>query len=145
MPRTSKRAIESARKKADSLAMREAGATLQQIADRHWSGHRANAHRAITEAMAELPAESVAEIRRLESARLDQMHLGAWTGARRGDDRAIASIIRIMERRAKLLGLDMPTQTEEVGNGIVHVHFDAAVKPGGMAAVELEVDPPVGS
>lgn len=145
MARTSKRAIEAARKKADALAMREAGATLQQIADKHYSGHRSNAHRAITEALAELPVESAEEVRKLENARLDQMHLGIWTRARRGDEKAIAAVLRIQERRAKMNGTDAPAQTEELGNGIVTVVFDSAVQPQGMADIEMEVDAPLGS
>lgn len=142
MARTSQRALEAARKKREALALREAGATLQTIGDKLYKGDRSNAHRAITEALAEQAAENVAEVRALENARLDQMLLGAWPRARKGDNHAIASVIRIMDRRAKLNGLDMPIKTEEVGDGIVHVHFDASVRPGGMAEVELEVDPP---
>jgi hypothetical protein len=145
MPRTNKRAIEAVRKVKDSLAMREAGATLQQIADKHYSGHRSNAHRAISAALAAIPAESAEEVRKLENARLDQMHLGAWKRARMGDDKAIASVLRIMERRAKMNGTDAPSQTEELGGGVINVHFDSAVQPSGMSKIELEVDPPLGS
>jgi hypothetical protein len=141
--RTSARAIEAARKKADALKMREAGATLQQIGDKHYRGDRSNAHRAITEALAEQAAENVEEVRKLENARLDAMLLGLWKNATRGDHQATGAVIRIMERRAKLNGLDAPIQTEELGDGVVNVIFDARVKPSGMAPVELEVDGPV--
>lgn len=143
MARTSRRAIEAANKKADALLMREAGATLQQIGDKHYRGDRSNAHRAITEALAERAAENVEEVRQLENARLDAMQLGLWKNATRGDHLASAAVIRIMERRARLNGLDRPVQTEEVGAGNVTVVFDSRVQPGGMSDVELEVDPPV--
>lgn len=143
MARTSARAIAAAKKKADSLRMREAGATLQQIADKHWSGHRSNAHRAITEALAEVSVENVEEVRKLENARLDAMLLGLWKNATRGDTQSTAAVVRIMERRARMNGTDAPTQTEELGDGIVNVIFDGRVKPGGMAEIELEVDGPV--
>jgi hypothetical protein len=35
-----------------------------------------------------------------------------WTKALNGDVRAVDSVLRIMERRAKLLGLDAPTKID---------------------------------
>lgn len=143
MARTTARHIEAARKREAALRMREAGATLQQIADKHYSGHRANAHRALTQAIRDLPVESAEEVRKLENARLDAMLLGHWKNATRGDHQATGAVVRIMERRARMLGTDAPTQTEELGDGVVNVIFDARVKPSGMVGAVLEVDPPV--
>ena len=53
-------------------------------------------------------AEDVALVRQLELARLDDLTLNVWPRARAGDDRAIVVVLRLMERRARLLGLDGP-------------------------------------
>ena len=42
----------------------------------------------------------------LELDRLDAMLLGLWQRARSGDEKAVDRVLRIMERRARLLGLD---------------------------------------
>ena len=47
----------------------------------------------------------------LELERLDALTLAAWPRARAGDDRAIRVVLRIMQRRAKLLGLDAPLKS----------------------------------
>lgn len=46
--------------------------------------------------------------RELEKDRLDKVQTAIWTKVLRGDLRAIDTFLRISQRRAKLLGLDMP-------------------------------------
>ena len=46
----------------------------------------------------------------LELLRLDDMLFGLWPDARRGDNTAVVTVLKIMERRSKLLGLDMPVK-----------------------------------
>jgi len=48
----------------------------------------------------------------LEALRLDQMQAALWQRATDGEVRAIDRILRIMERRARLLGLDEPERRE---------------------------------
>lgn len=57
-----------------------------------------------------MDAESV---RDMELERLDQLQSSLWSA--RKDPSVAGTIIRIMERRAKLLGIDAPTRTELVG------------------------------
>ncbi|MFJ8430480.1 hypothetical protein ACIQ9P_04150 [Kitasatospora sp. NPDC094019] len=60
--------------------------------------------------------ESIEELRALEDARLDRMFLVAYRKAvRDGDLPAIDRALRIMERRARLLGLDRPIRAEITG------------------------------
>jgi hypothetical protein len=56
--------------------------------------------------------EQAQELRALEALRLDQMQAALWQQATDGDVRAIDRILRIMERRARLLGLDEPERRE---------------------------------
>lgn len=48
----------------------------------------------------------LAELRDVEALRLDRLQLAAWPQALRGDLPSIDRVLRIMERRARLLGLD---------------------------------------
>ena len=50
------------------------------------------------------------EVRRLELERLDAMQLALVTKVKKGDTAAIQTVLKIMERRAKLLGLDAPQE-----------------------------------
>jgi len=73
---------------------------------------RGSAHKIYTRALARVHAEPAAEVRQLESSRLDRMGEILW--AILLDDKkqietrlkVVDRIIRLMERRAKLLGLD---------------------------------------
>ena len=57
-------------------------------------------------------ARDVDEIVELELMRLDRLQLLEWRKAQRGDGRAVQNILKIMERRSSLLGLDKkPTET----------------------------------
>lgn len=46
----------------------------------------------------------------LDLRRLDRMQLSLWTKALDGDIQAQTTILRIMERRSRLLGMDAPTK-----------------------------------
>ena len=54
-------------------------------------------------------------IRELELIRLDHMTQRLAADVNRGDTKAITTEVRIMERRAKLCGLDEPTKAELSG------------------------------
>lgn len=48
--------------------------------------------------------------RALQLERLEEMHFGLWNLAINGDHTAVDRIIKIMDRQAKLLGLDSPSK-----------------------------------
>lgn len=58
--------------------------------------------------------ENVRSMVTLELSRLDDMMLGIWSNARQGDLKAIDATLKIMERRAKLLGLDVSSTAKQV-------------------------------
>jgi hypothetical protein len=88
------------------LEMRRAGFSFQAIADELHISHRSDAAKLYKRAMARTLQEPAADIRRLESERLDALQVGVWARAIAGDPRSVDSVVRVMERRAKLLGLD---------------------------------------
>ena len=55
-------------------------------------------------------AETAVKYKTLELKRLDRLWLSHWKKALAGDVQATGQLLRIMERRAKLLGLDAPAK-----------------------------------
>ena len=62
-------------------------------------------------------AESAESIIELEIQRLDAMLDKLWDKVELADEKAIDRVLRIMERRAKLLGLDAPTKQDFTSDG----------------------------
>src|SRR5262245_36652802 len=60
-------------------------------------------------------------LRDLEGRRLDVLQLALAPGIRTGDPRAIATAVRLMERRARLFGLDAPTEFSGPNGGPLQV------------------------
>jgi len=52
------------------------------------------------------------EFRMIETATLNSVQAGLWAKVQRGDARAAEVVVKVSERRSKLLGLDAPVQTE---------------------------------
>lgn len=70
------------------------------------------ARRLVVQALESSRPENVAQLRKLEQERLDRLIFAVWAKALRGDTQAVLSVLRIMERRAKLLGLDAPMKID---------------------------------
>lgn len=109
-------------KERQAVALLQAGATYQQIADRLGYASTSSAFDAVQRGL-EGVATATEEVRRLELSRLDALLLSWWqaalgTPAAAGraatppDSQAFANVMRIMERRAKLLGLDKPYEID---------------------------------
>jgi hypothetical protein len=95
-----------------ALELRKAGATYQVIADQLGYASPRGAHKAVASALKATLREPADGLRELELARLDSALLAIWRRVQSGDDKAIDRLVRIMERRAKLLGLDEPPRTK---------------------------------
>jgi len=95
-----------------ALELRKAGATYQAIADQLGYASPHGAHAAVASALKATLREPAEALRELELVRLDSALLGIWRRVQSGDYKAIDRLVRIMERRAKLLGLDTPRRTE---------------------------------
>lgn len=78
----------------------------------------AAAYQAITQGINAVRLDSAEQMREIELTRLDALQTLAWKAieraAKRGDTRAVStgvnSVVRISDRRAKLLGLDAPVK-----------------------------------
>jgi hypothetical protein len=65
-----------------------------------------------------VPREAGEEAIALEQERLDRLQVLAWRVAEKGDVRGMREVTRILERRAKLLGLDARDRADEDQDGI---------------------------
>jgi hypothetical protein len=97
-----------------ALELRRAGVTYEGIAERVGYQTRNGAHRAVARVLARNPAADVDAVRELETDRLDRLLVAVWPVALKGDAKAVDQVLKIAERRARLLGLDVPTTVTEV-------------------------------
>lgn len=91
-----------------AVELRKAGASYAQIADALGLASASSAYRNVMRALARNQSEEVEELRMIEGARLDRMQQSLWHNAVRGDLPTVDRVLRIMERRARLFGLDAP-------------------------------------
>lgn len=110
------RTVDTAARDAEACRLRTLGLTYEQIASQLGFSDRSNARSAVERGLVAIVAEPAEELRTLELARLDELTQRAWGIL---DDeppgvalQAIDRILKIQERRAKLLGLDAPTRVE---------------------------------
>lgn len=105
----------AAERKKTAVELRKLGFSYQKIADKIGVSRQA-AHKMVLKALQELnqeTAEGAEEVRRLELERLDEWHLRVAQEMTAG--RALPAIdrgLRIMERRAKLVGLEPPPEVD---------------------------------
>lgn len=96
-----------------AVELRRQGFTYAAIAKAIGYADHTSARAAIQRAMQRALQEPAEELRQIEAARLDYMQEKIWGQVDEGDPRAVQSVLRIMERRAKLLGLDAPTEINQ--------------------------------
>lgn len=107
----SKRSLVARKRAAQALELRLAGFTWQEIADEVKYRQASTAYNAVSDLLDRVACERVEEYRTLELARLDALQAGLWSDAIRGAVDKVQAVLKIMERRAKLLGLD-PSKEE---------------------------------
>ena len=113
--KTSKRRLAARDRWLAALELRKKGQTFEAIADALGYAGAAAAYKAVMSALGETNREPVEEMRKLEAARLDKMQekLSDNVGPDKDDGLPVVDrMLRIMDRRAKLLGLDMPSKAE---------------------------------
>jgi len=98
-----------------ALHLRAAGANYEEIADKLGYSSRSGSWKAVSSAMQKLRQEGAKEARMLQVQRLDELLLGIWQKAKKGDPRAVRAALAILERQARLMGLDAPSRLELAG------------------------------
>ena len=112
-----------AERKRNALELRLAGASYRDIAQA-LDVSPATAMQDCKEALADIPMQQADEMRTVELSRLDRLQRAVWPKAVKGDLQAVDRAIKIIDRRAKLFGLDAPQQVQITANDI---DLDAAV------------------
>lgn len=98
--------VDAALSQTEALRLRQQGFTFEQIATRLGYSDRSGAYRAVMVALKETTTEPNAEMRSLELSDLASLQDALWPSAIGGDQGAVDRVLKIMERRAKILGLD---------------------------------------
>lgn len=122
--KTSVLRITTAERRLKALDLRKKGFSYTQIGTKLDCSRQTACRYVISEleALADKCREEAAQVRDLELQRLDALYLVAYAEVEEGNVPAIDRCLRIMERRAKLLGLDAAEKVDV--NGIATLHFD---------------------
>jgi len=121
---TSPRRIKSTERTLAALELRKKGLSYSQIG-RELQVRPSTAYRYVVSELANLAdvcLEEAAVIRDIELQRLDDLYQIAWIEANAGNIAAIDRCLRVMERRAKLLGLDAPEKIDHGGDIQIVLH-----------------------
>ncbi len=105
-PRKKQPSAKTVEKWAQALNLRKGGASYDDIARQLGYSDGASAYNAVQSALGLAIAEPAEEVRKLELERLDRLQVAQWRAAMNGDVRAAQTVLKIMERRARLTGID---------------------------------------
>lgn len=105
------REVEDRARRVEMLALRLAGFSDVQIADRMEVDFRL-VNRIIDESLEKASNPAVTEMRTLENQRLDRAQSAIWTQVVAGDTRAVNTFLRISQQRSKINGLYAPTKID---------------------------------
>lgn len=98
------------------VELKRAGHTYQEIAEQVGYADRSAARRTYFRALHRDLKEAADEMRQVENDRLDRLQRAHWNQAvEYGDEKAAAIVLKIMDRRARLNGLDLPSKIEHTG------------------------------
>jgi hypothetical protein len=117
MPASRAQRAKTAQRRTEAIKLRLAGVDYDTIAARLGYASRGAACTDINRALEQAVAEQTASadvLRHEELQRLDRLQAGLWTAAAGGDTKAVDSVLRIIDRRCKLLGLDAPQRHEVI-------------------------------
>jgi hypothetical protein len=112
---------ETLEREAKVLQLRRGGLTFDLIAKELGFANPSGAHKAYVNACKRIIRADVEELRGTELDRLDIAQGALWNKVMRGEVPAVMAVLKIMERRARLLGLDMPVKAQ-----VEITHYDAS-------------------
>ena len=113
--KTSPSTIDAKVRAARALELRMEGMKFDDIATELGYNSKQAAFDAVSRELKAITREPAEEVLRIDLERLDRMWGIHYLNAQAGDAIALSSCMRIMERRARLLGLDAPSKNEVTG------------------------------
>lgn len=102
-----------------ALKLRKLGFQYEEIAAQCGYNNKGAAWNAVQRLLSKYKTEAVNELRIVETARLDDLLRPFMLRAMKGEKDAAFVVLRIMERRAKLLGLDAEPASAELAQVII--------------------------
>lgn len=122
-----------------ALELRTHGFSYEDIAQNVGFANRQNAHRAVKKAMEHLPQEATRDMRDVELLKLDRLESSLWSQAESGDTASVTAILKVMERRAKLTGLDKPIKVD-IRERLISIALTEGLDPDeAIAAAEQHI------
>ncbi len=103
-------------RKARAVELAHQGRSYDQIAQEVGYTNRGTAWRTVQRALKERSVSAVDRYREEELARLDALQAASWPQAMQGSINAIRVVLKVMEQRARLLGLVSPDMATKEGN-----------------------------
>jgi predicted transcriptional regulator len=121
--KSSVRRIRTTEKTLKALELRKRGMNYTQIGEKLGCARSTACRYVLSELenLADKCREEAAHVRDLELQRLDALYLVAYAEVEDGNIPAIDRCLRIMERRAKLLGLDAAEKVEHSGDLVINL------------------------
>lgn len=98
-------------RRVKAMDMRLAGASYRQIGAALGINHT-TAMQDVSHMLREYMTEPTEEVRKAEMQRLDRLMMAHWNAAIAGDTKATQMVLNIMDRRARLLGIDAPVKVD---------------------------------
>ncbi len=116
----------TAQRRALAVELAVQGHSYAQIG-RRLKVDTSTAWRAVMAALRENVPENVAELRTLEGLRLDALLAAWWPLALSGNARAAEVVLRTIERRCRLFGLDAPQRLQATVSAELDAEIEALI------------------
>jgi hypothetical protein len=135
MSENEEKELDLIKRETQVVELRRTGATWEGIAQVVGYSNAGGAYKAYQRAMSRVFDQPVQELRNAELDRLDRLQRAYWKDAIEGNARSADFILRVIDKRAKLLGLDAPTKIQaEV------VNYDAGVIDADIERIIRELE-----
>lgn len=115
-PKSSQKTLEAKDRQRRAIELRLTGMGLAEIADALGYSDASGAFRAIKRAMDKSIREPAEDLLEVELMRLDGLLQAHYPRAQAGDARSAELVLKVMERRARYLGLDAPERVDLTGS-----------------------------
>lgn len=126
------RKFSATERQAEALRLRAGGMEFEHIAEKLGYRSKSGAYNAVMAGLKKTLQEPADELRTMEAERLDRMLAGLWEPAVSGHTWSVDRVLAIMDRRAKLLGLDRKPDSDDVtqhlGSFLAGVQTQAAMQ-----------------
>lgn len=122
-----------------ALALVQAGATWEQVAEECGYANRGTAFNVVHRLLTRVETEGVEALREKQGARLERLHMAHWAAALKGDLKATLACLKIYERQARLYGTDAPLKVDARMSDATDQSIRELAEQLGMAAPEVQI------